>query len=101
MTVTNHEQPAESFTTIHRFELQLTEPYQSEGTTFEVQMPVGARVLTVEPKGIYAMVETDAELVTRRFFMISTGHKIARPDLLSYLVSAGGRHLFEILETKH
>lgn len=87
-----------TFTTVHRFELPQV-PYESEGTVYEIEMPQGSKVLGFGPGGVYALVDTGAQLVTRRFFAISTGKPITRPEMLRYVgTPTQGRHLFEVVE---
>ena len=97
--MTDSAQPTESCTTVHRFMPEMPE-YDRTGTVFEVEMPEGAQILNFTPLGFYALVVIPAPLVTRRFFMVSTGEPIERPDLLRYISTpAQGRHLFEIIES--
>lgn len=94
---TNPESPAPA--TIHRYEPKKLAEYDRTGTVIEIEMPVGAQVLNVTASGIYALVRPDLEKVTRRFFMISTGQPIERPDMLRFICTPEqGRHLFEIVE---
>lgn len=70
-----------------------------------IDMPEGAQVLTVqmqhEQVWIWALVDPDAPMVTRRFHIVGTGHPIEHPDTLTYIgtfqVSGGmlASHLFE------
>lgn len=50
----------------------------------EVEMPAGARVLTVQTQHgnaqLWAIVDTEAPKETRRFFVIGTGHSL--PDAI-------------------
>lgn len=50
---------------------------------FEIEMPEGARVLCVQVQHdhpqIWAMVDPDAPMVTRRFRVVGTGHGIEAP----------------------
>lgn len=90
--------PAPAITTVHRYEMP-TIAYESMGTVYEVEMPQGAQILSFAPAGVYALVDTSAKMVTRRFFAISTGKPIARPEMLRYIgTPAQGRHFFEVVE---
>lgn len=85
-------------TTIHRYDLPPI-AYEPTGTVYEIEMPQGAQVLSLTPVGVYALVDTSAKMVTRRFFAVSTGKPIARPEMLRFLATpAQGRHFFEVVE---
>ena len=86
--------------TIHKFSIDMED-------TFEVKMPRGAQVLTVqeqydEPQ-MWAIVDTDAPKETRRFRLVGTGHPIDPMLNLTYVGTFQldhGQfigHLFEIL----
>ena len=48
--------------------------------SFEIEMPIGVRILSVAPEGtkvmIWALVDTDKPLETVRFRIVGTGHEL-------------------------
>ncbi len=63
--------------------------YMVGADDFSVEMPKGARVLDVQLQGelvqMWALVDPDAEVVTRNFVTYGTGHPITNPDELLYI----------------
>lgn len=71
---------------------------------FEIDMPDGARVLCVQVQHdhpqIWAMVDPGAPVITRRFRVVGTGHRIEEPigQYVGTFQLYGGEfvgHLFE------
>jgi hypothetical protein len=75
---------------------------------FEIEMPVGARLLTVQTQNgrphLWALVNPHAETETRVFWVMGTGHQAADLDGAEYVGTfqmLGGQyvwHLFEWVE---
>jgi hypothetical protein len=64
----------------------------SNGDEFSIDLPTGARVLTVQSQRdseafIWAQVDPDAPMKPRRFRLAGTGHPIADPDHWAYIGS--------------
>lgn len=71
----------------------------------KVEMPEGAQLLTVREQGddicLWALVDSDAPMVARRFVGFGTGHQIPEDQALSFIGTAmlqGGNLVFHIFE---
>ena len=65
-------------------------PFEISGRLV-IPMPKGAQILHVEPQDntptIWALVDTEAPLVDRTFFVFGTGHQILDPETLQHLTT--------------
>lgn len=65
--------------------------YELKSDACDVQMPAGADIVHVgEQRGnicLWAIVDLEANAVTRRFVTVGTGWEIERPESLKHLAS--------------
>jgi len=70
--------------------------------TFELEMPVGARVLAVQTQNhspfMWALVDPDAPKEQRRFRIVGTGHPAHDEPYLGTFQLQGGSFVFHLFE---